>query len=136
MIALETIGYYSDRPGSQSYPPLFRYFYPDRANFASVVTNFRSRRMMLHFVRAFRKASDFPLEHVATLASIPGVSWSDHFWFWRLGYRALMVTDTAFYRYPWYHTAGDTAEKLDYERLAALTEGLFGAISILADEAG
>jgi len=133
MIALETIGYYRDEPGSQSYPPLFRYFYPDRANFISLVSNFRSRRVMRRLAKAFRRSSEFPLEHVATFATVPGVAWSDHRSFWHHGYRALMVTDTAFYRYPYYHTAEDTAEKLDYERLAILTEGLFGAIRQLVD---
>ncbi len=133
MIALETIGYFRDEPGSQAYPPLFRYFYPNRANFISLVSNFRSRRLMRRLATAFRRSSDFPLEHVATFAAIPGVAWSDHLSFWRQGYKALMVTDTAFYRYPYYHTAEDTAEKLDYKGLAAITTGLFGAIRLLAD---
>ena len=133
MIALETIGYYRDEPGSQNYPPFFRYFYPDRGDFISLVSNFRSRRLMRRLAKAFRRSSDFPLEHVATFAAVPGVAWSDHLSFWRQGYKALMVTDTAFYRYPYYHTAEDTAEKLDYKRLAVLTEGLFGGIHQLAD---
>ena len=64
---------------------------------------------------------------------MPGVAWSDHLSFWRQGYRALMVTDTAFYRYPWYHSAGDTPEKLDYARLAQVTAGLFRASIRLAE---
>jgi Zn-dependent M28 family amino/carboxypeptidase len=134
MIALETIGYYRNEPNSQSYPPLFRYFYPNTANFISFVSNFRSRKLMLKLVHAFRSCSDFPLEHVATFSFIPGVAWSDHLSFWRENYRALMVTDTAFYRYPYYHSAKDTAEKLDYERLALVTQGLYDAILSLASD--
>jgi Zn-dependent M28 family amino/carboxypeptidase len=87
---------------------------------------------MRRLIRAFREASDFPVEHLAMLPIIPGLGWSDHRSFWRHGYKAVMVTDTAFYRNPYYHTAGDTPETLDHDGLAAVTEGLFGAISRLA----
>jgi Zn-dependent M28 family amino/carboxypeptidase len=133
MVALETIGFYSDEPHSQSYPPLFRFFYPDKADFIAFVSNFRSRKAMLHLARAFRASTDFPLKHVATLSMIPGVAWSDHLSFWLQRYRALMVTDTAFYRYPYYHTHQDTADKLDYSKLAKLTNGLARAIVLLAN---
>ena len=128
MLALETMGYYSSEPRSQAYPPLFRYFYPHTADFISFVTNFGSRRVMLKLAKAFRQVTDFPLEHVATFAFIPGVAWSDHLSFWRQNYKALMVTDTAFYRYAHYHSRSDTPEKLDYARLARVCDGLFQAI--------
>jgi Zn-dependent M28 family amino/carboxypeptidase len=134
MIALETMGCFRDEPGSQQYPPLFRLFYPNRGNFIALVCNWCSRRRMRRLARAFRRVSDFPLEHVATFSGVPGVAWSDHLSFWRQGYRALMVTDTAFYRYPYYHSPQDTAEKLDYARLGQVTEGLFEAIRLLARE--
>ncbi len=132
MMSLETIGYYSDEPGSQQYPPLFRYFYPDRANFIAFVANLRSRRALRESVAAFRAHSDFPVEHVATFSFVPGVSWSDHLSFWRQGYPALMVTDTAFYRYPYYHTAADTPERLNYAAMTEVTRGLCGAAAELA----
>jgi len=134
MLSLETIGYYSQARRSQGYPPLFRWFYPDRGNFIAFVSNLRWRRMLARAVRAFRSASDFPVERVATLSLVPGVGWSDHLAFWRQGYAALMVTDTAFYRYPWYHTPGDTPERLDYRALARLTDGLRGMLDALADQ--
>jgi len=68
------------------------------------------------------------------LGFIPGISWSDHLSFWRRGYRALMVTDTAFYRYPYYHTALDVPDKLDYDALACVTEGLCKTIAALAND--
>lgn len=132
MMSLETIGYYSDEPGSQQYPPLFRYFYPDRANFIAFVANLRSRQVLRNSVTAFRAHSDFPVEHVATFGFVPGVSWSDHLSFWRQGYPALMVTDTAFYRYPYYHMATDTPERLNYPAMAEVTRGLCGAAADLA----
>jgi Zn-dependent M28 family amino/carboxypeptidase len=132
MVALETIGCYRDGPGSQRYPPLFRLFYPDRGNFLAFVSDFRSRGLMHHVAAAFRARSDFPLEHVATSSLVPGVSWSDHRSFWLSGYRAFMVTDTAFYRYRYYHTAEDTPDKLSYSGLARATEGLYRAFAAVA----
>jgi hypothetical protein len=132
MISLETIGFYSDKPGSQFYPPMFRHFYPDCGNFIGFVADFRSRRLMRRAAAAFRHLSDFPLQHVATLRFIPGVSWSDHRAFWAHGYRAMMVTDTAFYRYPYYHDVNDTPDKLTYERLSRMTAGLCDTLAALA----
>ncbi|MCK6452961.1 MAG: M20/M25/M40 family metallo-hydrolase [Alphaproteobacteria bacterium] len=132
MVSLETIGCYSDAVGSQHYPPGFGLFYPDRGNFLGFVANLRSRALMRRAARAFRAVSDFPLEHVATLGIVPGVSWSDHRSFWRYGYRAFMATDTAFYRYPYYHAAGDTPDKLAYPELARVTDGLIGCFAALA----
>jgi Zn-dependent M28 family amino/carboxypeptidase len=127
MVSLEMLGYYSDLPGSQRYPPLFRPFFPSRGNFIGFVANFRTRRKQRKLVAAFRAACAFPAEQLATFSTVPGVAWSDHHSFWQQRYHALMVTDTAFYRYPWYHTAHDTPEQLDYPRFAAVTTGLFEA---------
>lgn len=85
-------------------------------------------------MRTFRQHSDFPLEHVATSRFVPGVAWSDHRSFWRHGYRAIMVTDTAFYRYPYYHTRKDTSEKLAYPEFTRVTAGLAEAFAALAIE--
>ena len=125
MISLETIGYYRNLPGSQAYPPLLKYFYPDTGNFIAFVSNLRSRRVMKDCVEVFASVTDFPVQSIATLSLVPGVSWSDHLAFWRHGYKAFMVTDTAFYRYPYYHTAEDTPDKLDYVPFAEMANGLF-----------
>ena len=84
-------------------------------------------------VRAFRANSEFPLEHVATFRLVPGNSWSDHGIFWRRGYRAFMVTDTAFYRYSYYHTAGDTPDRLTYSPFTEATQGLFLCFKSLSE---
>jgi Zn-dependent M28 family amino/carboxypeptidase len=132
MVSLETIGYYSDAPRSQHYPPPFGLFYPRRGNFLAFVANFAARRLMRRAARCFRDACDVPLEHVATFGFVPGVSWSDHRSFWRHGYRAFMVTDTALYRYPHYHAPSDTPDKLAYAAFARVTDGLFGCFETLA----
>ncbi len=134
MLCLETIGFYSDEPGGQHYPPLFSLFYPDTGNFIGFVSNFRSRPLLKRSVAAFRVASDFPLEHVTTFGFVPGVDWSDHWSFWREGVPAIMITDTAPYRYPYYHTAWDTPDKVNYRQLARVTDGLLAVVEALADE--
>lgn len=134
MTSLETIGFYSDQPGSQGYPPLFRHFYPDRGNFIGFIADFRSRRLMRRAAEAFHGLTDFPLQHAAMFRFIPGVAWSDHRSFWEHGYRAMMVTDTAFYRYPHYHSSEDTPEKLAYEAFSRVTAGLGDTFAALAGE--
>lgn len=131
MISLEMLGSYSEKPGSQGYPPLFGFFYPDRANFIAMVSNRASRKVLHHLVYAFKAHSGFPVESLATFEFIPGVAWSDHLSFWRAGYPAVMITDTAFFRNAAYHTAEDTPEKLNYPAMAQVVEGLFHALKEL-----
>ena len=126
MLSLETIGWYSDRPASQRYPFPLAFFYPSQGNFIAFVSNLGSRALMHEAVAAFRRHAQFPSEGVAAPAFIPGVDWSDHASFWGEGYPALMLTDTALYRYPWYHDPGDTPDKVDYGRLARIVSGLHG----------
>ncbi len=133
MIALEMLGCYRDEPGTQRYPPLLRHFYPDRGDFIAFVSNLRSRRALGRFTRAFQRHSDFPCQRLATFAWVPGVGWSDHLSFWIHRYRAIMITDTAFYRYDCYHQACDTPAKLDYSRMAQVTTGIAGVVAELAD---
>jgi Zn-dependent M28 family amino/carboxypeptidase len=133
MVSLETLGYYSDASGSQRYPPLFRFFYPDCGNFLGLVSDLRSRRVMRQVAKVFRDRSDFPLQHTAALRWIPGIAWSDHLPFWRQGYSALMATDTAFYRYRYYHTVHDTADKLAYPAFGRATEALGNCFVALAE---
>jgi Zn-dependent M28 family amino/carboxypeptidase len=135
MLSLETIGCYSDAAGSQGYPPLLRFFYPERGNFVAFVSNLRSRRALRETVRAFKARSDFPCESLASPAFVPGVSWSDQLSFWRAGYPGVMVTDTAFYRYSYYHSPLDTPEKLSYPELARVVDGVAGALAVLAGPA-
>ena len=128
MFSLETIGYYSDERGSQRYPPPLALLYPDTGNFIGFVANFASRTLLRDAVAGFRAHARFPSEGVAAPVFIPGVDWSDHASFWEAGFPALMITDTAPFRYPHYHTAADTPDKVDYERLARVVTGLRGML--------
>jgi hypothetical protein len=63
---------------------------------------------------------------------VPGVGWSDHSSFWEVGYPALMVTDTAPFRYPHYHRRSDTPSEVDYDALARVVDGLDAVVEDLA----
>ena len=132
MLALETIGYYTSEPASQRYPFPFRFFYPDTGNFIGFVGNLGSRALVRQAVAAFRASTPFPSEAVAAPGWVVGVHWSDHWSFWKAGYPAIMVTDTALFRYPHYHSRADKPEKLDYAGLARVTHGLVAVIRDLA----
>ena len=124
MFSLETIGYFSDETGSQLYPILFSLFYPNKGNFIAFVGNLSSRKLITRSIQLFRENSTFPSEGIAAPAFIPGISWSDHWSFWQLGYPAIMITDTAPYRYPAYHTSEDTPEKVDYKKMVYVVKGI------------
>jgi Zn-dependent M28 family amino/carboxypeptidase len=134
MLSLETMGYYRDDPGSQDYPLPFSLFYPDTADFIAFVGNVRSQHLVRRAIGSFRYHASFPSQGIAVPGFIAGVGWSDHWSFWQEDYPAIMVTDTAFYRYTPYHTPADTSEKLDYDRLARVVTGLAGTILDLAEQ--
>lgn len=128
MLCLETIGCYSDRPGSQRYPPRLGWFFPSRANFIALIANTRSASLVRRVVRDFRTHEDFPCQGVVLPESVRDITRSDHWSFWQHGYPALMVTDTAPFRYPFYHTPQDTPDRIDYERTARVVRGLGHAL--------
>lgn len=124
MLSLETIGCYSDQAKSQHYPSLFSLFYPDTGNFIGFVSDLGSRTLLRKVVGTFRETTRFPSEGVAAPGWIQGIGWSDHWSFRQTGYPAIMVTDTAPFRYPHYHEPTDTPEKLDFERMARVVVGI------------
>ena len=124
MLSLETIGYYSEQPGSQRYPFPVGFFYPSTGNFVAFVSNLPSRWLVRKVVASFRRQVQFPSEGGAWPGIIPGIGWSDQWAFWRMGYPALMVTDTAPFRYPYYHTEQDTPDRIVYEHLSRVVVGL------------
>lgn len=134
MLSLECIGYYSDTPGSQKYPPPVGLFYPSRGNFIGFVGNVSNRKLVCRCVRVFRAGGQFPSEGGALPEFLPGINWSDHWSFWQVGYPAVMVTDTAPFRYPHYHGAEDTPDKLDFDKLARVVSGLRHVIDELANQ--
>jgi Zn-dependent M28 family amino/carboxypeptidase len=133
MLSLETMGYYSDVRGSQRYPAPIGALYPDVGNFIGFVSDLRSARLLFAARRAFKDSTGFRLQVASVPAAIPGVGWSDHWAFWQAGYPAIMVTDTAPFRYPWYHTADDTPDKISSGKLAQVIDGLENVVAVLAN---
>jgi Zn-dependent M28 family amino/carboxypeptidase len=131
-ISLETLGYYRDEPGSQHYPAPFDRLYPDRGNFVAFVGDLGSRGLVRRALGTFRSHAHFPSEGVSAPGFIEGVYWSDHWSYAQIGAPALMVTDTALFRYPYYHTGQDTPDRIDYERLARVVEGIDAVVRDLA----
>jgi len=135
MLSLETIGYYSDAPNSQRFPvPALAKLYPTTGNFLTFIGQLDSREQLAKCATTFIAASNFPAQSLAAPPDMTGVDFSDQQSFWRLGYPGIMVTDTALYRYPHYHTKYDTLDKINYDSFARVTNGLSAVVTKLANE--
>lgn len=133
MLSLETMGFFRDEPNTQHYPWPLSTMYPSTGNFIAFVGDTESRALVHQVISTFRAHAQVPSEGASIPAAIEGADWSDHGPYWRQGYRALMVTDTAPFRNPGYHEASDTADQLDYRRLALVTDGLVSVLDALAN---
>ncbi len=136
MLSIESIGYYDLDKGSQRYPFPLNLAYPNVGDFIGFVSNLKSRSLLHRAIGAFRAHATLPTQGAAAPAWVPGVWWSDHWSFWRVGYPAIMITDTAPYRNPFYHTPQDTPDKLDYDRMARVVHGLTHVVRALAAPSG
>ena len=133
MISLETIGYFADKPHSQTYPsPGLGAFYPNKGNFIGFVSDLGSRRLLKRALKTFRGTAKVPSEGATVPRFLPGTGWSDHWAFWQHGYPAIMITDTALFRYQHYHLPTDTPDKLDYDRFALVVSGMQSVVEDLA----
>jgi hypothetical protein len=132
MYSLETIGFYSSEPGSQAYPAPFGLIFPDRGDFVAFVGLLRSRPLLQETIRSFRSHTSFPSIGGVAPGFVPGIAWSDHWAFAEQGFQAVMITDTAPFRYPHYHRPSDTPDKVDTENLARLVKGIERVIRDLA----
>jgi Zn-dependent M28 family amino/carboxypeptidase len=134
MISLEMLGYYNDRPGGQAFPlPLMGLMFSTTPNFIAVVGNLASGDLVRRIAGSLTRGCDIPVETLATVGIVPGVDFSDHRSFWEIGCPAVMITDTAFYRNPNYHSEGDTISTLDFNRMARLLRGLVKAVEELCN---
>lgn len=134
MISLETIGYYSHESGSQHYPAIgLGLLYPRAGNFIGFVGNVASGSLLRNVIAEFRRQARIPSEGGALPAIVPGVGWSDQWSFWQHGYPGIMVTDTAPFRYPHYHEASDTPDKLNYDAMTRVVAGMEKVIHHLAN---
>ena len=128
MICLEMVGYSCRTPGCQHYPlPLRLFGYPETGDFIGIVGNLRSRHLTSRLATIFRKNPALPVVTLTVPLNgwvLPAVRLSDHASFWDKGFRAVMITDTAFFRNPNYHLAADTMDTLDFPFMAELVKSL------------
>jgi len=131
MVSLEMVGFTDSKPGGQHYPTGLRWFYPERGDFIGVVGNWRSSSLLRQFSHSMRQVRGLPVETLTVLGNgflVPQVRLSDHSPFWDLGYPALLITDTAFFRNPHYHVPSDTLDTLDLEFMAKVCQGVVTAV--------
>src|SRR5262249_16399741 len=124
MYSLETIGFYSSDRGSQVYPAPFGLMFPDRGDFVAFVGMMGSRALVRETMRSFRSHTSFPTIGGVAPDFIPGIGWSDHWAFAEQGFQAVMITDTAPFRYPHYHQPSDTPGKVDPEKVGRGGKGI------------
>ena len=133
VISLETMGYFTDEADSQHYPPPLDRLYPSTGNFVGFVSNIPSGKLMRQVLKSFQENSEVPAEGAALPGNLPGVGWSDHWSFWQHDYLGIMVTDTAPYRYPHYHKATDTPDKINFPVFGKVVQGLVKPIEELLE---
>jgi len=124
MYSLETIGWYASEPGSQRYPFPLGLLFPDRGDFLAFVGMLDARPLVRASIGSFRSHTKFPTIGGVAPAMIPGIDFSDHWAFAQHDFPAIMLTDTAPYRYPYYHTFRDTPDKVDIDKLARVVKGI------------
>jgi hypothetical protein len=132
MVSLEMIGYFTDRqPRTNS---LLDHFVPSHGHFVVVAGRWRDRALSRHLREAFNTSSQSVSAYSLVLPQSSGIDASDQLSYWRRGFEAVMITDTAYVRNPNYHTARDTAESLDYERMASVVDGVTNFVLELTAE--
>ena len=131
---LEMVGYTAPR---QHYPTVLKWAgYPREGNYIGIVGNRRSRRLTRALLAGFQGNPRLPVETLTVPFNgwvLPATRLSDHASFWDYDFPAVMITDTAFFRNPHYHTPGDTMETLDFGFMAELVRSLVLALGQLAD---
>ena len=130
MICLEMIGYFS--PEQPDRALLLRIAYPHTGDFISIVGRWSERGLVRDIKKCSRGASTVRAVSFSGPVII-GADLSDHRNYWAAGFPSVMVTDTAYLRNPNYHSAGDVADSLDYDRMAGVVDGLLSSVVYLAN---
>lgn len=129
MVSLEMIGYFTETPNSQQFPiPAMKLLYPNTGNFIAVIGNSDSYFVTEHFKKQILQTSSIRAESLIAPSTITGVDFSDHLNYWNYQMKAIMITDTSFYRNPHYHKTSDTPESLNYPKMAEVVKGIYSAI--------
>lgn len=128
MICLEMIGYFSEKPKSQQYPVgLLKLFYPNTANYIAVVGKTGQGSTVRKIKRNMKPNMNLDVRSINAPKFIPGIDFSDHLNYWKYGYLAVMITNTAFYRNKNYHELTDTPETLNYSKMAEVVKGVYAS---------
>ncbi len=126
MIAIEMIGYFDDAKGSQSYPLGFlSLFYGKRGNYITLVKKIKGGKFVRKMIHTYKRTKSIRTKKFSAPDKLEGIDFSDHLNYWNMGFNALMITDTAFYRNKNYHQKTDTMETLDLKRMAKVIDGLY-----------
>lgn len=131
MICLEMIGYFKEEKHTQDYPLGFlKLFYGSRGNYITVVNKFGKGKTARKFTKRMDHFAKLPVKKFNGPKSLTGIDFSDHLNYWKMGFSACMVTDTAFYRNKNYHQKTDEMGTLNISKMAQVIDGIF--FSILA----
>lgn len=129
MICLEMIGYFSEEPGSQGFPvSLFKAFYPTKGNFIAVVGKLWDRSLVKNIKIFMLQVADIDVCSINAPAALWGANLSDHLNYWKNGFDAVMITDTAFLRNHNYHRVTDTIHTLNFQKMAEVVKGVYWTI--------
>lgn len=129
LLNMDMVGYFNPKAGSQLFPPLLSALHPDTGDFVSLAGNLSSLGLLRSVEASWKKASALPVEPVFLPSVASALFLGDHLNFWFAGERAVFITDTAYFRFPYYHRYEDTPEKLDYEKMAELTRAVTAVLA-------
>ena len=129
MVAVEMIGFFNDDEGSQSYPfaPM-KLFYGNKGDFILLTKKIGHGQFVKDFSKQFYNAKTIKTKSLTSPGMIKGVDFSDHRNYWALGFDAMMITNSAFYRNHNYHKSGDKMDRLDFKRMAGVIDAIYYAI--------
>jgi hypothetical protein len=129
MLCYEMIGYFRDEPGSQHFPnEQLAALYPSTGNFITVVGRSGQEAFTEQVQKLMQAKADLDVQRINLPAEMGLAGLSDHRNYWKYGYDALMINDTAFLRNPNYHKASDTIDTLDFKRMAEVVNGTYAVI--------
>ncbi len=129
MICLEMIGYFSDEKNSQEYPiGLLKWFYPSKGNFILIAGKLFDQRIVSKIKKKMKQTANIDVRSINAPPELANLDLSDHRNYWKQGYNAVMITNTAFFRNKNYHTHDDTIEKLDFAKMGEVVKGVYNVI--------
>ena len=127
MICLDGIGFFTDKVNSQRYPFFFSRWRRGRVgNYVAIVQRYgngawpsRMTYLLNQYMQGMR------VVRIKPWITYKALTQSDHQNFWKLGYPAILITNTGKYRNKNFHYDTDTYETLDYFRMAKVVDMVY-----------